>query len=476
MSSETPIQLPIELTRKIGRTLFPGRDVLPEPPPPTVSGRLMWFGEIVVNWLILILAMVNFAVVVFDVSYLKFRHHVMAYAPEVVYHYDKVKGVEPHQTTEAYMAQARETFRVLEARPGSREARAALNEMRGRSLTMIQEDPFAGAGLSGVWEKTKNRVRSHMELESARQAFEKYWSPENLAPGRLGAEQAWFNTEIRPLVARNYYRHIGEDGRPYDAFWLIDLCFIPFFILEFLIRGAVGVRRGTYPSWKAFFMLRWYDLVYFLPLLGYLPMAQQGPVHLVRVISVGYRMQRLGLINPVAIGQRQAEKVTNVLTDIVNVKLLTNYQESVRQFDLARALGSLTPDQREEMRGFIDRNMTMVVTRVIPAASPEIEALLTRSVHQAMAQSPAYQGLARLPMFSSLTQQVLPAIVAEIVAGTQQSLAQALTDPETRELTERAIEKFSLSLLQEMARMGTEEDVKKLVIDMLEEQKTKLLS
>lgn len=474
MSSHTPI--PIELTKKIGKTLFPGRDVLPEPPPTTIGGRLLWLGEIVVNWLILILALVNFAVVVFDVSYLNFRHHYMAHAPELVYHYDPIKGVEPHQTTEAYLAQAQETFRVLEARPGSREAREALNTMRGRSLTMIQEDPFAGAGMSGVWEKTKNRMRAHMELESAKQAFEKFWTPEHLKPGRLGAEQAWFNEEIRPLVGRNYYRHIGEDGRPYDAFWLIDLCFIPFFILEFLIRGTVSIRRGTYPSWKAFCFHRWYDLVYFLPLLGYLPMAQQGPVHLVRVISVGYRMQRLGLINPVAIGQRQAEKVTNLLTDVVNVKLLSNYQDSVRAFDLSQAMAAMTPQQREEMRTFIDRNLTMVVTRVVPAVSPHIEALMTRAVYQAMEQSPAYQSLARVPMFSSLTQQLLPAIVTEIVAGTQKSLAQALTDPETRDLTEQAIEKFSMTLLQEMANMGTEADVKKLVIDALEEQKTKLLS
>lgn len=33
-----------------------------------------------------------------------------------------------------------------------------------------------------------------------------------------------------------------------------------------------------------------------------------------------------------------------------------------------------------------------------------------------------------------------------------------------------------MTLLQEMANMGTEADVKKLVIDALEEQKTKLLS
>jgi hypothetical protein len=342
---------------------------------------------------------------------------------------------------------------------------------------MIQDDPFAGANLSGVFEKVKNRMRHHMGQESARESFKSFWNVENLSGVHLAREEAFFEKELRPLIARNYYRDIGENGKPYDAFWMIDLLFIPFFLLEFIIRGMAGLQTGRYASWKAVIMDRWYDMVYFIPLgIYFVPMANQGPLHLVRMISVGYRAQRLGLIDLVSPARDQVGRVMNVVTDMVNFKLLTNYQESIKKIDLAKTLQSLTPEQKKELSRFNDRNVTMVVTKVVPAVSPELEALVTRAVYQAMEQSPAYQSLKRLPMFSMIAQQILPTLVTEVITGTQKSLASSLTDEENRKLIEATIEKLSMSLIEQMAQVGTERDIKALAIDVLEQQKQKLLA
>lgn len=479
MPSPTPSSFPpLELTRKIRRTLFPGvEDELPEPMPASLHGRLLWAGDILLNWAILVLAIVNLTLVLFDFTYLELRPHYLKYAPAVVERYDPVKGVEKHNTTEAYLAAAHQAFAGLKLAPASPGTRQAIAEMQARSMTMVQEDPFSGAGLSGVFEQIKNRFRSHMHLESAKQAMTAYWTPENLSPSRLAAEEAFFRGTIEPLVGRNYYRGIGENGRPFDAFWMIDALFLPFFALEFLLRGAVGVRRGKFPSWKAFCMKRWYDLVYFIPLgVYFVPMATMGPWHLVRVISVGYRMQRLGLINPVAHAQRQVSRGVNLVTDVVNVKLLSNYQDSVRRFDLEATLEGLTPAQREQMSRFIDRNLTMLLSQVLPEVQPQLEALIARAAHQALEQSSAYQSLKRIPGFGLLPQSTIPTLVAEVVSGTQAGLLHTLSDPESRKLTEEAISKFSFALLHHMASTGTEEDVKAMLIDALEQQKRKLLA
>lgn len=471
-------QVPLELTLKIGRQLLPGEDVMPEPIPENPTGKARWVFEFFANWLLLVLAVVNLGLVIFDFTYVELRHHYQAVAPQWTVLYDThIKKIEPHRTTETYVKSADETFALLKHDPASPATAAALEGMRQQSLAMIQEDPFVRANLSGLFEKIKNRMREHMGHESARQSFREFWSAENLSAGHLGREEAFFNQEIRPLFDRNYYRDIGENGKPYDAFWMIDLLFIPFFLLEFIVRGIAGLQSGRYASWKAVVMDRWYDMVYFIPLgVYFVPMANQGPLHLVRMVSVGYRMQRLGLIDLMSPAQAQAGRIMNIVTDMVNYKLLTNYQESISKIDMAKTLQSLTPDQREELTRFIDRNVTMVVTKVVPAISPELEALVTRAVYQAMEQSPAYQSLTRLPMFSVIAQQILPSLVTEVITGTQKSLASSLTDAENRRLIEATIEKLSMTLLEEMTQVGTERDIKALAIDVLEQQKQKLLA
>lgn len=468
--------LPIELTRRIGRTLFPGREEGPIPMPRSFRGKIIWVADLAVNWFILLLAIVNFAVVIFDFSYLDLRHLYQRFQPELVTLYDPVKGVEPHRTTETYLERAELTLQRLKSGPGAPGVPALLSEMQDRSQTMFHEDPFSGAGLAGVFEQIKNKMRREMHQESAKQAFTAFWSAQNLSPTRLAAQTEFFEAQIRPLMARNYYRGLGENGKPYDAFWMIDFLFVPFFALEFLLRGTLEVGR-RYPSWKAFCYARWYDLVYFVPVGQYVtPLGQSGWLHLVRAVSVGHRMRRLGLINPISIPQRYANRVIELFTDLVSVRLLNNYQDSVRKFDLAESIRGLPEDQKRALGSLAEEHLTMLVTRVIPRMTPEIEELITYSAQQALRESPSYQRLRAIPLFGSLPERYLPELVSEMVSGTQRAMMNALDDPEHRASIQRASEKLLSLLLTEMAELKTEDEVKRVVVDILEQQKSKLLS
>jgi hypothetical protein len=467
----------IELTKRIQSAFFAGTDVLPEPRPVTVGGRVRWWIEGVVNWTILLLAVVNFALVFFDFSYLEARPYYMRHAPVVVSVYDPVKGIEPHRTTENYLHKAHRTFEALAVAPNAPATAVALKEMREASIALNAENPFADAGLTGVFVQTKNRMRKHMHADSAKAAFTQFWTARNLTPERVFMERRFFEAEIKPLIARNYYRAIGENGRPFDAFWKIDFLFLPIFLLEFLVRGLLGVRRGLYRDWGMFCASRWYDLVYFAPLIAYaLPPMVLGPLHLVRFISVAFRMQRLGLINPLSLVQPHTDRAVDLVTDLVNVKLLTNYQDSIRKLDLQKGLDEMSPAQRDALAEAIDRSITVVVAQVLPKVAPDIEALIARSVYQALDASPAFQSLKRVPILGGLHERVIPMVVAEVLAGTQAGLLKAVNDPESRRLTENAINKVSRTLVEQLARTGTEAELKQMVVQMLEDQKRKIVS
>lgn len=474
MSSATG-PLPVSLTKKIVRTLFPGRDDALPPMPRTFRGRLLWCFDLASHWGILFLALINLGMVAFDFTYLDVRHHYQVYAPHLVTLYDPVKGVSPHRITQAYSQEAAATFRKLRA--GEASAALALADMRQRSLQLYQEDPFAGSGLSGVFEQLKNRMRRHAKVESGKEGFLAFWSAQNLAPGRLDQEQAFFNRSIRPLMERNYYRVLGENGRPFDAFWMLDLLFIPFFALDFLVRGALELKRGKYPSWKAFCYARWYDLVYFIPLGQYVtPLGQSGWFHMIRGISVGHRMRRLGLINPITLPQRYIERAINLATDLVSVRLLSNYQESVRRFDLDETIHMLPAEQREKLNHFIELHLQAAVTRILPQVIPDLQEMLTYSAQQALNESPTYQQVRALPVIGGMADRYLPDLVAELVNGLQRGMVATLDDPEHRALSRQLGEKLVELILEEMRTLETEAAIKQFLIASLEQQKTKLLS
>jgi hypothetical protein len=480
MLPRSRVSLPIEYTRRIREKLFLGQeDEARTDEPLTFGGRLAWLGGRSIHWLLLILAIVNLALVVFDFTYFTLRPHYLRFVPELVHVYDPIKGSAPHRTTEAYIERADLTLRRLTAGDRGPGTQALLKEMRDRSSALFQEDPFSGSGQAGLFEQIKNRMRDHTHRESSKQAFLAYWSAENFeGEAQARKERAFFDSKIRPVLHRTYYRVLGEDGHPFSKFWLIDLCFVPFFAAEFLLRGLAVVGHSyRYPSWKAYSYARWYDLFYFIPLAQYVgPFGQVAWIHLFRVVSVGKRMQRLGLVNPVEVPQQYAVSVLDLITDLVSVRLLTNFQDGVRKFDLDAAIANLTPEQRGAVREFFEQHAAVVVRRILPEVQPEIKALARFNARVALDRSELYQRLRGMPFIGTWPERHLDEIVDDVVDGLQVSLDAAVSSAEYRRLSGEIVVKAVDAAREEFKHLQSETTIKGLVIDLLEEQKRKLLA
>lgn len=504
--------------------LFPAQQALPPPRPESRQGLVPWLVEKAFDIAVLVVALVNLALVFFDYSYLMLRPQYQRYAPAVVSFYDPYKGIDPYRSVQDYLTSARQTLAAAEADPAASTTAAAYARLKDASRDLIRdEDAFSISNQRGVLERIKHTASAHMighsgeaaiqrlvmvtdkgnhavrpatdARETAREftehstlALQLFFTPENLN-GRAAQESAWFEARLAPLLNRAYYRHYGEDGKPIERFWRVDCAFALFFLAELLLRavwvllvaGHDGRPFGT--RFKAFLASRWMDLLYFVPLVLYLPIINdlipafiRESIQFVRMFSVGFRMQRLGLINPVQVVQAKVAEVLDLVTDLVNVKLLSNYQESVRQLNLEEAMHSLTPQQRQQLTALIQGNLTMVLEDVLPDVAPSLERLIMRAAQQALEQAPAYQQLRRLPFFGALPERLLPSLIAQVIAGTQVTMLKAINDGENVKLTNQIIDAVTDSLIKHMAEIGTEAELKRLLVDLLEEQKRKVLA
>lgn len=428
-----------------------------------------------------ILASANLVLVLFDLSYVPLRSFYLQRLPILVplpfvdnltQWYDPVKGIEPHRDTQAYLETV-EALRDQVDATGLRSPKTEqlLQDLRDRSAEIIETDPFQSANKSGTLEKIKNRMRKHMGDASSTDAFSQFWSQSHLSEAGWRNEISFFETQIEPLIATNYYRPIGEAGDPVDYFWVLELPFLLIFGLDFLGRTFYISRRHAGLSWLDAMLWRWYDIFLLLPFWRWL-----------RIIPVLIRLDQARLINlehiRAQVNQGFAATFAEELTEVVVVRVINQIQGSIKRGEAVRWL-----TRPSTPRPYIDINnvneveaiggliVNLLVYQVLPKVRPDLEAIINHSITSMLSQSPLYQGLQSLPGLSTLPTQITEKLVTDLTQATYDGLVASLKDPVGAQLSSRLVQHFTEVLSTEVQNQHTLETIQALLTDLLEEVK-----
>jgi hypothetical protein len=452
-----------------------------------------------------LIALANLSLVVFDLSYVPLRTFWLqgrvqlyfkigqweAEFPEqplkilpfsIASKYDWVKGIEPNRDTEYYL----ERVDALEAKinqlvmqePQNPSASGddldqILGELRELSIQMIDSNPFQIAEKTGTLEKIKNIMRDHVfddQDASSREAFSTFWSKSYLQANSIN-ELEFFQKEIRPLIASNYYRPIGENGDFVDNFGLLDLPFFFIFLVEFLARTWYISRRHTGVSWFDAALWRWYDVFFLIPLFRWL-----------RVIPVVVRLSQAKLIDLHAI-QKQASQgfvasIAEDLTEVVLIRLINQVQGSIKQGEITQILSQTSG------REYIDLNDTneiaelvklmakLTVNQVLPKIQTDVENIVKYNLNKAIDSSPAYSNFKQLPGVTDLQTNIIDQVTHQLyqtIYGTLVTLIQE--DPTFDQLIEKLVANFTNAMGSEMQAKESLDRMESLLVDLLEEVK-----
>ncbi len=429
--------------------------------------RNLWFERFMA-----IAATVNLGLVLFNLSYVPWRDLYLRKIPQVVEIYDPIKGIETHRDTKNYL----EIVKTLEEQVSqtglqSPQVNSRLEEIRRLSNEMIDTNPFAGVNKSGTLEKIKKRMRSHIGNESAKQAFATFWSQPYLSQKGWLEEINFFNKSIRPLIATNYFRQIGENGDFVDNFWIIDLPFVILFGVELLGRTFLLRRQRPDLSWFEAFLWRWYDLFLVLPFWRWL-----------RVLPVLVRLDQAQLLNlhPVRkqIHQGIVANFAEELTEVVVVRVINQVQGSIQRGELTSWVS-----QQESLRPYIDINnvneveaiagllVKTIVYQVLPDIQPAIVAILRHNIETVFHQVPVYRNLQNLPGVGQAQTQLSEQLATQITTNLYKTLVTAVEDPVGAKLTSQLVESFSQALGSQIKEKHVLSEIQSLLFDFLEEIK-----
>lgn len=444
------------------------------------------------------IATANYLLVLFNLTYIPFRDFwlqgrvqgfvkigtfereipqepIIIPRPPITLWYDWVKGIEPNRETVSYLRRVdRLENQIAGTQLQSPEITALLEELRRQSNEMIDTNPFQVANKTGTLEKIKNLMRQHVfktDEGSSKAAFDRFWTVENLGGGRYRQELNFFNREIRPLIATNYYRPIGENGEPIDNFGLLDFPFFLIFALEFLGRTWFISRRHTGVSWFDAMTWRWYDIFFLIPVFRWL-----------RIIPLVIRLHQARFIDLQKI-QKQASQgfvagIAEDVTEVVVVNVLNQVQASIREGEIAKLLAQGTQkayidlndinETAEIIKLFVD----VTVHQVMPTIKPDVEALLQYSIEKAISQTPVYQGTKFLPGVQQLEKTLTKQLVERFYDGLHQAL-KGLTqsDPQFDALFQRLSDNLVKSLGSEVQARESINRLEYLLTALIEEVK-----
>jgi len=427
-----------------------------------------------------VLALGNLSLVLFDISYIPWRNFYFRQLPVLTQVYDPFKGIQPHRDTQKYLETLEKLkSQVVQTGLPSPQVAAQLQEINNLSTKMIDEDPFRVASKSGTLEKIKDRMRDRTPnpQQSAKQSFKTFWSPEYLNKQGWQQEIKWFDAKIKPLIATNYYRAIGENGEFTDNFWQIDLPFIAIFAIEFLARTYFISRRHRSVSWRAAMLWRWYDIFMLLPFW-----------RLLRLLPVTIRIHQAKMpdLQPIRtqISRGFVANFAQELTEVVVIQLINQMQQSITTGELARQLFQsqkqpyLDINNINEIEAIATHLVQITVYKVLPQLQPDLEALLRYNIELFLKQSPLYQGWKQVPGLGNLPAQLAEQLVAElsklVTLGPQdayEAFKIASEDPVGTKLSTQLVQHFGQALGAELQQQQTWQEIQLLLCDFLEEFK-----
>jgi hypothetical protein len=428
------------------------------------KARASWWSKFVA-----IVILCNFALVLFNVSYIPLRDIYLRYFPELVESYDPVKRIEPHPDTQNYLATVEQLRSQLEATGlESPEVDALLAELRQKSVGLIDENPFVVADKFGTFAKLQRRIRQHLSEDSAKQAFMTFWSQEYLQEVGWVSALAFFEERISPLMEVNYYREVNENGQFLDEFWRIDIYFIAFFVVEFLGRTFYLSRVRKDSSWSDMILRRWYDWFLFFPFWRWL-----------RIIPTTVRLHRSRLVNMERILAQVTHEPAAYLADRVSVfllvRLINQTKDAVQQGAATRLLfdskNYVQVSDIDKLDAISNRLLELTIFKVLPQVQPEVENFLRYSLKGAFQESDVYRGVQHFPGMKDLPADVLNQFADYLAQATYDIVAASYSDLEGRRLFNQLTQEFRHALKRVLQENSTQEELQIWLSDLLEEWK-----
>lgn len=207
-----------------------------------------------------------------------------------------------------------------------------------------------------------------------------------------------------------FYMQIHRD------FMLYDSIFVTIFILELLIQWAIAIKNKVYHKWFFYPFVHWYDV------LGCIPIGSFRFLRILRVISITYRLNKLGIVHLqdsyfYKLGLKYLNILVEEVSDRVVVKVLDDVQEEIRSGSPVtdRMISEIILPQREVLANWIAVRLQTITSTTFDNYKNDIRHYVKQLITEATRQNEDIKMIASIPgVGNTIAQRLNNAIVDTI--------------------------------------------------------------
>lgn len=262
----------------------------------------------------------------------------------------------------------------------------------------------------------------------------------------------------------NFERRRDLSGRYEDHFIRLDAPFLLVFLVEFLVRWLLAVRRRQLVRWWLFPIYNWYNV------LGLIPFAEFRIFRLFRVLSIYVRLHRSDLTKVGDDFISRAVKsystiITEEISDRVAARILTEMQDEIRSgASIDIFLKALEPRRDELKRLIVGYVQRMSAQRPGQARTRE---LLGKSLEDAARRVPSLQ---LVPDF--IKERLTREIGVAVFDGINDTLTESLDGQRGEEIIGEIVNFVLDDIMKEGRGSPADELFRAISLDALENMKT----
>ena len=214
-------------------------------------------------------------------------------------------------------------------------------------------------------------------------------------------------------------------------FMMYDMIFVAIFIVELLVRWIIAIYRKTYAKWFFYPFIHWYDV------LGCIPLSSFRVLRLLRVFSMFYRLQRLGIIDMKSTFiYKQLNKYLGILTEEVSdrvvVNVLSGVQDELEKGSpiMDRVVTDVLLPKQHIIATWAAKKMGIISIELFEKNESVFRKIIDDSLTKAIAQNKDIARLKLIPGAGKIITNVLNESVSDITFNTIKESVYQLSDPQ----------------------------------------------
>ncbi|MBX2842546.1 MAG: ion transporter [Flammeovirgaceae bacterium] len=219
-----------------------------------------------------------------------------------------------------------------------------------------------------------------------------------------------FLIEFFPNIFQFYTEYIHEH------FLIYDFLFIVIYIVEFSIRWIIAIIRKTYHSWFFYPFIHWYDV------LGCFPLDSLRIFRFLRVFSMVYRLERMGVINLsntylFKLAKKYYRIFVEEVSDAVVINVIDDMKQQVSTGSpiVNRVVDDVISPHKEEIKTWVTSRVDLLVSNLYDENKDNLKVYVDKLIKGSMEKNSEIMTLELVPVVGNVITSKIEKAISDIV-------------------------------------------------------------